>query len=306
MKDDLQLHQVKVSDEIEPITNLWSGYWDIALGCLLSSTTGYTDYSGEVSDGTDINYLDVGELESGLTVYVGFATPAHGINIRIAGGYNNNDTDNYINIHYWSGNKNNWTPISGTTTDGTSGTTTGSTPHISLYQTGAIQWDGTLTDEQSRILGGINTPLFWYGLTWKYDMPDDIRIWEINCAEKPENNYTFPEYGGVFEYNGRAMFWPGDKYKHGLDFSQDGYPHIFNGPKAGSTGNIFGPGIPNAAARIASYGIISTRDPYRLYLLQGKVPGRFDEYCISHHVGCVAPHTLKVIEDGIPKIGAPK
>jgi hypothetical protein len=302
----ISTYQVKVSDELEPITNLWSSLYEIPLGCLLSSATGFVDYTGEVTDGTDVNYVDLGSLATTNALYTGFANPSQAIFLRIPAGYENSTQDCVVTISYWNGNNNTWTEISGTTVDGTSGTTTGSAPHISLYQTGMIQWDGTTFQESRRRLGGINTPLYWYKLNWSQDLPSGIRVWEINQAEKPSQIPPFPHYDGVFEYNGRAMFWPGYRFNHGLDFSQEGFPHIFNGPRAGSTGNIFGPGIPNAAARLASYAVISTRDPYRLYLLQGKVPGRFDEYCVSHHVGCVAPHTMVTIEDAIKLFSSAK
>jgi len=45
--------------------------------------------------------------------------------------------------------------------------------------------------------------------------------------------------------------------------------------------------------------IVSTANPYRLYVLEGKVPGKWDELLISSHVGAVAPHSMLTIEDAI-------
>jgi hypothetical protein len=40
--------------------------------------------------------------------------------------------------------------------------------------------------------------------------------------------------------------------------------------------------------------------------LEGKVPGSFDEYCISTTVGVVAPHTLRIIEDAVKVFASTK
>jgi len=69
-----------------------------------------------------------------------------------------------------------------------------------------------------------------------------------------------------------------------------------NGPKAGSTGNIF-PGIPTCMAHLHSYALVGGVN--FVAMLEGKVPGRFDEYRVTNNVGVVAPHTLLIIDDGI-------
>jgi len=95
------------------------------------------------------------------------------------------------------------------------------------------------------------------------------------------------------------MYWPGYNYKSGLDFSEDQFGYILNGPRAGTTGNIFGPGEVNATTRLHSYLIVSTKNPYRLYLLEGKVPASFDELLLSSTIGVLAPKSLITIEDNV-------
>lgn len=297
--DDVQAYEIKVHDDPEAMTNLWSGLFDPVLGCLLSTTAGYDDFTPEVTDGTDVEYVDVGGLTTSHALYVGFATRVMGLIFKIDADNCNEDTAATVTVSYWDGASSAWTAVNASlVTDGTKSGT------YSLNKTGFIQWDATEFTEDKRLLGGISTPLYWYKLTWSADLPSDIHIWEIGGAEKPENYNSFPSYDGVIEYNGRALWWPGKDYKAGVDFSHGGkpfggLPHVLNGPTAGTTGDIFGPGTVNAVARLHSYAIVSTKEPYRLYVLEGKVKGKWDELLISSNVGAVAPHTLITIEDTI-------
>lgn len=276
------------------ITNLWSGYSELTLGCFLDAGAGYVDYTGEVTDGTDATYISLDSMATSSELYVGFSEPAFGVSVNIVN-TSPNENASYVIVKYWDASADNWVEVgtvaAGTIIDGTSDGT------AALAQTGTITWTtGSNIVEDQRMLGGITIPLYWYQLTWSATLDADTQIWELSQAMKPA---TFPKYNGVIEYNGRALWWPGNRNKNGIDYSQIGYAHIFNGPDAGSTGEIFGPGEVNAVANMSSYAFVSTKNPYRMYLLQGKVPSSFDSLIISAHVGVVAPKTLVVIDDGI-------
>jgi len=70
--DGIKAWRVRVNDRCEEMTNLWSGLYDIAVGCMVSSATGYQDYLGEITDGTDVNYVDVSNLTTSYAIYFGF------------------------------------------------------------------------------------------------------------------------------------------------------------------------------------------------------------------------------------------
>ena len=290
--DGTKVYRVRVNDEIQAITSLWSGFYDLAVGALKSSVTGFTDYTGDVTDGTDVNFIDISSLLTTEAMYVGFVEPAFGVYLQMVPGKTNLGTAANLQVKYWDGGGNAWTSVNAVQ----DGTSFGGYP---LGQTGIIQWDGRSFNEDKRVLGGGIIPLFWYELTWTAALPADIQIWEIAQAAKPGTIPPVEHYDGVIEFNGRALWWPGKHWKNGVDFSQDSMPHILTGQRAGQTGPIFGPGRVNAVARLSSYAIVSTKNPYRLYLLQGKVPGKFDELMISDHIGVIAPHTLHVIDDAV-------
>uniref|UniRef100_A0A6M3KUJ3 Uncharacterized protein n=1 Tax=viral metagenome TaxID=1070528 RepID=A0A6M3KUJ3_9ZZZZ len=283
-------YQIKVNDRCEDITNLWSKLYWLASGCLKSTVTGFVDYSGEVTDGTDAEYAELDNLATTQALYIGFTNKTFGLNVKLVPGETNVQTQGHVRIYYWNGGNNNWTEITGTTNDGTSSN------GYPLTQSGVIQWDGQSIQEDERTLGGFVLPLYWYKLQWSITMPASVQVWEVAQLEKPDTIPPFPDYDFVVEYNGRAVWGPGHEFKMGLDFSQEGYPHVMNGPKAGSTGNIF-PGIPTCMAHLHSYALVGGID--FVAMMEGKVPGRFDEYRVTNNVGVVAPHTLLIIDDGI-------
>ncbi len=283
--DAVQVYKCTVADDVEAITNLWAGYYELALGVLLNTGGGYEDYTGEMTDGTDATYMALDSQDG--DVYVGSNTKTFGINIKVMASAPNG-TASVMTVSYWDAPGDTWTTV-GAITDGTA------SGGASMAQSGTISWDTDIT-ESKRTLGGVTMPLYWYKLSWSVALDSDTQIWEASQAEKPD---TFPKYNGVLEYNGRAVWWPGADYKSGADYSQVGYPHIFNGPDSGTTGDLFGPGEVNAMASISSYAFVSTKNPYRLYLMQGKVPSSFDSLMISATVGVVAPKSLVVIHDGI-------
>jgi len=295
--DDIRIARVRVTDDCEAITNLWSGFYNAMGGCLVSSVTGYTDYSPDVTSSSDANYADVGNMTTAYALYFGTLEKAFGLHLKMVNGNENTSTALTMTVKYWDAVGEAWTTV-GTITDGTSLGT------YSLGQSGTVQWDGSGFTEDKRSLGGILTRMYWYQVTFNATVPADVYIYNAGYCEKPD---TFPKYDGVIEYNGRAVWWPGHEHENALDFSYGpilgaglpGLPHVMNGTGAGSTETIFGPGEVNAMARLYSYAIVSTKNPYRLYIFEGKVPGSFDELLISSFVGVVAPHTLLVIEDEI-------
>jgi len=291
--DGIKVKRALVIDRTEAVTNLWSGMYDLALGALKSTVTGYVNYTGEVNDGTKYEYADLSSLATTQAFYVGFGFKTFGFHLGIVDETENSGTSATATVSYWNATTSAWTSV-GTVTDGTK------TTDYSMAQSGVIQWDGNAITESKSTLGGILRPLYWYKIAWSATLPSTgPHVYEIGHVQKPETIPTMPHYDGVIEYAGRALYWPGAVNKHGIDFSYPGLPHVMNGPLASSTGNIFGPGIPNAVVRHYMNAIVSTANPYRLYLFEGKAPGRWDELLLSDKVGAVAPKSMVYVSDGI-------
>lgn len=282
----IEVYKCTVVDDMDAITPLWSGYYENSLGCFLNKGNGYEDYSAEVIDGSVTTYVELDSLADEF--YVGFLTPAFGINLGVVP-TSPNGTACTVTIKYWDADSDAWTTV-GTVLDGTSD---GS---ASLAQSGTITWTGSDITEDMRLLGGITDPLYWYQLSWSNTLDNDTQVWDVAQAEKPE---TFQKYEGVLSYDNWALWWPGKNYRGGIDYSQQGYAHILNGPYAGETGTLFGSGEVNAMAMLSDSAFVSTKEPYRLYLLQGAAPENFVSKMISNQVGAIAPKTLVVINDGV-------
>ena len=289
--DGVTVQRCIVLDRTEAITALWSGMYDLVLGALVSTTTGFVNYTGEVTDGTKYEYADLSSLPTTQAFYVGYAFKTFGVLLSIVAGTENSGTSAYPIVYAWNGTTGAWVSV-GTLTDGTA------SGDYSMNHTGLVQWDGNSVTESKRTMSSILTPLYWYKIQWSAVLPA-IHVYEVGQATKPETIPPMPQYDFVLEMSGRAMYGPGKVNRHGLDFSYPNLPHVVTGPLAGSTGNLFGPGIPNAASRLYMNAVISTKNPYRTYLLEGKVPGKWDELLLSDTVGCVAPHTMVYVSDAI-------
>jgi hypothetical protein len=292
LDDDIQVYRVRITEDAQKMTNLWSGRYLSPVGVVLETADGFENFTYECTDGSQVAYMDVGEMTDSYAFYVGFSYPAFGIGLQIDPENSNIDTAASVTVSYWNAVDSAWTSV-GTVSDGTmSGT-------YSLNHSGIMQWDGEAIKEDKRILADIPISLYWYKIAFSATLPADVHIWDIAETQKPDTLINVPEYEGVIENNGRAFYWPGYIYKSGIDYSEEEFAYILNGPRAGSTGNIFGPGVVNAATRLHSFLVVSTKNPYRIYLLEGKVPSSFDELLLSSTIGVLAPKSLITIEDNV-------
>jgi hypothetical protein len=282
----LTVYQTTVSEGMGQIANLWSGYQVLASGVLLDEGSGYADYTAEVTDGTDANVMPLDSLANTSELYVGFDERAQGIVMRMVASSVNGDAT-VVTVKYWDGDS--WVSV-GDLVDGTSNGTD------SLAQTGMIQWDGDSFREIKSVLGGLGVPYFWYQLSWSVALDADVDVWEISFASKPD---TIPKFTGVVNYNNHALWWPGSGGAGTLDYSQQQYPHILNGPYSGSTLPIFGGGEVNAITMMGTSAIVSTKDPYQTYYLEGADPAAFTSILVSNKVGAIAPKTLITIDSGV-------
>jgi len=286
LSSGVNIYQVTVSEDMGEIANLWSGYQVLASGVLLDQGAGYADYTAEVTDGTDTNVMPLDSLATDSELYVGFDERAQGIVIRMAPDHINSDAT-VVTVKYWDGDS--WVSV-GELVDGTSNGTD------SLAQTGMIQWDGDSFREIKSVLGGLRTPYFWYQLSWSVALDADVDVWEVSFASKPD---PIPKYDGVINYNNNALWWPGTEGAGTLDYSQQGYAHILNGPYSGATLPIFGGGEVNAITMLGTSAIVSTKNPYQTYFLEGINPAEFTAVLVSDKVGAIAPKALLSIDSGV-------
>lgn len=293
--DNIRLYQVTVAGDAQKITPLWDGMWMPATGAVLlaSGTVNFDDYSGDIADGSEYSYIPMDGL---TTVYVGFVQPVTAIYLQAVPDLNNDTVANTPTIYYWSGTGETFTTvgtIDDSTTDGTN----------SLTRSGIMQWDGDNIIEDKTNLGGQALPMYWYKIVWSVAFAntdadeDEVGIWEVGGAYKP--NPILKKYDGVASYNGRAVFWPGEFYENGMDYTAEGKPWITQGIDAGMTGGIFGFGEVNAFIQDYSYGFVSTKNPPSLFVFEGKIPTKFDELRLTSNIGVVAPHTMLLIEDAV-------
>jgi len=286
LSSGLTVYKITVSDDMSEIANLWSGYSVLASSVLLDEGSGYADYGAEVTDGTDVNVMPLDSLANTSEVYFGFVERAQGINIYMVAGKGNSNAT-VVTVKYWDGDS--WVSV-GTLVDGTSNGTD------SLAQNGMIQWDGDAFREIKMVLGGLKVPYYWYQLSWSNALDAEVEVWEVSYAAKPD---PLEKYVGMVSYNNYALWWPGLGGAGTVDYSQQGYAHIMNGPYSGTTLPIFGGGEVNAITMLGTSAIVSTKNPYKIFFLHGATPDVFMSNLVSDRVGAMAPKTLISIDSGV-------
>jgi len=215
--------------------------FDLALGALVSTTTGFVNYTPEVTDGTKYEYADLSSLATTQYFYLGYAFKTFGSTWT---SFQERKIAGHPAIQPFR-------PGTGQRAldkrrDRDDGTRNG---NYSLNHTGLIQWDGNSVTETKRTLGGILTPLYWYRIIGV--KPFHLRYMLGRSGNPLSLNPSRQCHSTIRDRTlRRAMYGPGNVNKHGLDFSYPNLPHVMTGPLAGSTGNIFGPGCERRSAAL--------------------------------------------------------
>lgn len=298
LSSDMQLYQVLVAGDAQKLTPLWDGIWIPCSAAFISGTTSYEDVTIDVTDGSEYSYA---LMDGKDTMYVAFPLPVTAIYLQPVSDLNNTAVTNTMTFKYWKPIDDAFTTV-GTIDDSTSQNS------YSIARSGVVQFDAeNLVSEGPRNFAGNPIQLYYYEISWDSAFVDDetgdeVGIWEVAGAYAPKT--ILKKYDGVAEYNGRAVFFPGEFYENGFDYSSEGKGYILRGSDAGSTGGIFGTGEVNAFIQFYSYGILSTKNPPGLFVWEGKIPSKFDELRLTTDKGVVAPHTLLVIEDAVKLFSA--
>ncbi len=291
--DGIEVYGVEVVENCQEMTNLSSGVWSDPAWIVSDLNGTYTDQTANLTDGSTSTKWTNASWATNESLYIGSLERIFAINVDVFNLPNSTEAAGAVVVKYYKASTDTWTTIT-PVTDGTADAT------YAFAQTGIIQWDGSGFAESQTVLTAVDVgvapeiPMFWYELT--VDDTSKADIFEIAVMTKPED---INAYEGVVGYHGRALWWPGEGVKGGVDYSQDGFPHILNGSDSSNTGNIFGDGSVNGIVTMNAGAIVSTKNPYRLYYLTGTTPSTYLSTLASGRVGAIAPHTLKYVSGGI-------
>ena len=291
--DGVEVYECRVYSDCEAVSNLSSNVWNSPLSVVVEDEDGDIDATSAATDSDDDTFACGPEFDgmpNGEAIYIGSATKLMGLWFDIRSNYNNQFKNSAPTVYYWNQATGAWATV-GTLQDATND------GESSMRVDGIIQWDVTDVGEDKRIIAGdvsVGIPLYYYKILWSLGMNAEIA--EIGVMYKPG---AFPEYDGVIEYHNRALWYPGQTVKSGVDYSQAGFPQILNGTDSGNTGNIFGDGVVNAITNIASGAIVSTKNPYKLYGLSGTTPATYQASIISTRIGAIAPNTMMFMSGGL-------
>jgi len=291
--DGIQIYKCTVIDDCQAITGLSDGIWNSPDAVVSDLNGTYTDQTTNLTDDSTATKWTNVSWATNESLYIGSAERIFAIYVDTYTSVNSTEAAGAVVVKYFNASTNTWTAID-PVIDGTNDQT------YAFAQSGIIQWDGTGFLESQTVLTDVPVgisppiPLYWYELT--VSDVSKAEIFEIGIMTKARN---IDQYEGVIGYHERALWWPGENAKGGIDYSADGLPHVMVGSDAGSTGNIFGDGKVNAIVKMSPGAIVSTKNPYRLYALTGTTPSTYLSTLISSRVGAVAPHAMLFVSGGI-------
>lgn len=291
--DGVEVYRCLVYDNCQKITNLSSGILQNPGTVVTKVGTSYETTTTEVTDGDAATTVGLPHpFTTSDSIFVGFAEEVFAIYLQIGSGANQTESSGNAVVKAYDPD-NGWQTIS-TLIDGTSDGT------YAFAQSGYLQWDATTITPSKTLLPDLlftdiaEIPLYWYQITVSADS-----ALSANEVAGIVQGSTFPEYKGVAQYHSRAIWWPSTAGAGGVDYSQDGFPHILNGTDSGGTGNIFGDGEVNAVVPMDDKAIVSTKNPSRLYSLSGAIPANYLSDLISANIGAVAPNSMVFVNGGI-------
>jgi len=281
------------------LSNKWSGVFEVpaAVRFFDNGTGEYKDYTGELTNESTSQYLQLEARTTSDFIYVKTIEPITGIGFAIASGYEQTGVAQIDHVEYWTGAA--WTEIDiAEIDDGTLDVGTDS----SFAQTGIVWWNATGLVVKRRILSFDSTPGYWYRVSWGGTLvgtSSDARLFMISVATFPE---VLPAYKGVIEFKNRAFVWPDPEYPNRLRYSSNGRPDCFSGSDSGYT-DAFGD-MTEIVCTKRFYNELIVWKKNSIWLLEGFSPDTFGSIKIADTVGCDAPKTAQVIETGYPTMHA--
>jgi hypothetical protein len=283
------------------LSNKWSGVFETpaAVRFFDNGTGEYKNYTGELTNESTSQYLELTARTTSDFLYVKTIEPVTGIGFAIASGYEQIGNAQIDHVEYWNGAT--WTEL---------GIAAGNDETLdvggdsSFAQTGIVWWNATGLVVKRRTLSFDSVPGFWYRVSWDATLVGtgttaSARLFMVSVATFPE---ALPAYKGVVEFKGRALVWPDPEYPNRLRYSANGRPDCFSGSDSGYT-DAFGDMTEIVCAK-RFYNELIVWKKNSVWLLEGFSPDTFGTIKIADTVGCDAPKTAVVIETGYPTMHA--
>lgn len=320
-----KIYYATVDAPIQPIVDLWDGELRKCVSAqklvsnvytpLVSGV--YTDFTpniieNEWVDGFADTYIDLNGLDGADNADIsylvfGFTEKICGIQLSIANGYANTDTNNIIAYgQYWSGsgweyiNTLNAGEVVGTPlTDGTCSLTS-TTSSGSLAKSGTISWP-PITKAQHLYSVANELPLYYYRFWFTKDIAVPIRLYGVLGIPQPEtiDGYKFP----VTWQNRLGLCTNVGKQKNELLLGAPNSVCTFNGKDSvklyiGDNSEFTAAGSLFSRYGASIYESLVITKANSVFILDGSEPKNYVVYQTAENFGCPAGETFKMCDLG--------
>jgi hypothetical protein len=281
---NVELSAITVHSPMGEVRDVWNGIPLGPTGCYVYDGVDHTDYVAYVNNTVESQFADLSDVTTGHKFYVGFPRRVTRIKVWVAADGKNTDTASIdtIKYHKYDGT---WTTV-GDVTDTTE------VGGVTLSQKGYWEWsDPGEGNEFSTIVGGDDTPMYWYEVVFDATLDSASYIYFIQgipASDDPNECY------GCFAWKRRAWQIEPRNAENAVRYSGADLPNVWNGPDSGYI--HFGERPLLAAAPHYNETILFADT--EIWMIQGNSPSNFTRLRLSSQIGIVAPDSLVSIETG--------
>jgi hypothetical protein len=230
-------------------------------------------------------------------IYVGFPYRVMGFQLHFVEEYTNDGSDSTLTVSYWNG-----TSFTAFAADEINDGTADSTGDKTFAQTGEVRLEDKGKDVKPCTLpnAGIQLPMYWYKLTFSAklynDTNDEMRLWKVAGIPAPKRYADVNNYSWIAKFKDRLFLFGHREAPNTADFSAYKNPFALSGFDTSATwpritfGNKDG---VTCAVPFFNEMIVFKRN--EVWMLQGDSPDNFGTLLLDDTIGCVAPHTAKLV-----------
>ncbi len=290
----VQLYYVTVSQPFQSIKDIWDGVLRPELSTLVksSSAANYVDATLNVYEDfyystDDATYISLASLATTGEIVVGFAERMTGLALNITAS-SGNTNDSVLTVSYWDGDS--WTPLVIDDQTSESGK--------SFARSGYITWTAPIDNIEFMTDIGKGYSLYYYKLTFSAALSATLLLYYVAGISAPATirPYKFPVVGADRLWLCNEL----SKYKNKVICSAYGTSDVWSGDDTAEF--FFGDDteIMAGCCLYSQYGsnlynimIFCKRN--ETWILTGSSWEDWKQYRVSDKIGCVAPHTMKVL-----------
>lgn len=293
------IYYATVSAPFQEIKDIWDGVPNQVGYFQIYDNSSYADATLNVREnlydsGDGATYVELDGLASSGTDYFvcGFSERAMGVIINFVSGKGNATAGTILTVKYWNGTA--WTSV-GNLVDGTLEN------NISLGKTGAVTW-GVIGSE-NEFVKNINNDvqLYYYKFEFSKTLSADVQVYYVTGipAQKDLKPYKFPLLA-----NDRLFLCNNVKgKKNSVICSTAETSSVFNGDDSveysfGDESELTGAAWIYSQFGSSLYNVTLFFKKNETWALVGSGPEDWVKYKVSGVVGCVAPHTIRIIDIG--------